>query len=432
MNVLLKIKKIPKRYRMASAGWVSRFMLGFSQIISISILLTYLGTDLYAVFVTLIGLQSWFLLVDCGVGSSLQNCISEARANNQSDKEYLYNAVIISLALLVAFCLLFTFISPFLQYYLLHKIAPSLARSNYYLLITVGIIFIATNVFAISYRVLYANHKGHLAYFYQGVAPAISVVAVLIIKYINFEHNKLLISILGWLLPQLFVALVSYFRSFSFTEAAKHYNIKIIKAIMFRGVKFWGYSIFLSFVLVSDYIVMSQTLAVRDITIYNILAKGLAMILVIYTSVLTIIWPEIAELFAKKQWEIANRILTKNILLGVIFVSLCALMFYLFKHIVMLFLAPKMNLTLPSISIFLLGIYAVIRVWTDSYTVALQSQNHLRIFWLYIPVQALIAIVSMYYLSIYFGLNGIFLGLILSFLSTSSWILPVYYFKIKR
>jgi hypothetical protein len=94
-------------------------------------------------------------------------------------------------------------------------------------------------------------------------------------------------------------------------------------------------------------------------------------------------------------------------------------------------LAPRTNLTLPITVIILFGIYAVIRVWTDSYAVALQSQNQLKIFWIYVPIQAILSFFGMYFFSLHYGLNGILTGLILSFVLTASWILPVSYFKRK-
>jgi len=424
-------RKIPKRYQIAAAGWASRFFMGFAQIISISILLDYLGTDLYAVFAIITGLQGWFALADCGVGSSLQNYISEARANNEDDVLLNSSAIIVSLVLLVVVCVVFVCISPLLQYLLLHKIAPSMAISQYYLMISVGIVCIATNIFGISYRVLFANHKGYWAYFYQGVGPIISVVSIIVMKYANVVQYRLLVALLSWLLPQMIVSLFSYVQVFSFQGVLKHINFQIIKLLLVRGIKFWGFAIAAAFTLLIDYVVMAQTLTAKDIAIYNILFKVFNLILFVYSAVLTAVWPEIAELFVKKQWAQANKILVKNMLIGVFFVATCALLFLFAKDLLMHILAPRTNLTLPITVIILFGIYAVIRVWTDSYAVALQSQNQLKIFWIYVPIQAILSFFGMYFFSLHYGLNGILTGLILSFVLTASWILPVSYFKRK-
>jgi O-antigen/teichoic acid export membrane protein len=427
----LDLKKIPKRYQIAAVGWLSRLFTGFSQIISIAILLDYLGTDLYAVFAIMIGLQGWLALADCGIGSSLQNYISEARANNKDINVLLSNAVIVIWVLLVVVCLIFICISPLLQYLLLHKIVPALARSQYYILMSAGVVIIATTVFGISYRVLFANHKGHWAYFYQGVGPLVSVFAIVMIRHMNILQYRLLAVLMSWLLPQLIVSFFSYAHSFPFKNVFKHIDYRLIKLLLIRGAKFWGFSASAAFVLLMDYIIMSQTLTAKDITIYNILFKGFNMILFVYSAVLTAIWPEISEMFIKKQWVQANRILITNMLLGIFFVAACALLFLFARNFVMLILAPKTNLILPVTTIILFGFYAIIRVWTDSYAVALQSQSYLKVFWLCVPLQAVLSILGMYFLSLYYGLNGILLGLILCFLLTVSWILPTIYFKRK-
>jgi O-antigen/teichoic acid export membrane protein len=426
------LKKIPGRYQVAAAGWVSRFFMGFSQLISISILLSYLGTDLYAVFAIIIGLQGWFALADCGIGSSLQNYISEARANNEDDAVLLSNATVVSFILLIVVCAVFICISPWLQYLLLHKIALTLATSQYYLLISVGIVCIATNIFGISYRILFANHKGYWAYFYQGIGPIISVISILVVKYSNIVKYRLLIALLSWLLPQLIVAMFSYVQIFPFRNLFKHINFQIIRSLLLRSMKFWGFAIAAAFTLSIDYIVMTQTLTTKDIAIYNILSKGFGLILVVYTAVLTAIWPEIAELFIKRQWLHANKILIKNMLLGMFFVAICSILFLFARDLVMFILVPKTNLILPVTTTVLFGFYALIRVWTDSYAIALQSQNYLRIFWIYVPIQAILSFFGMYFFSLHYGVNGVLLGLILSFLLTASWVVPVCYYKRKN
>lgn len=430
-NYLNIINKIPRRYQVAAAGWISRFFMGFSQIISIAILLNYLGTNLYAVFALFIGLQGWFVLADCGVGSSLQNYISEARANNKNLHLLLSNAAIVIWIMLIVISLMFVCVSPFLQYLLLHKIAPELAVSHSYLLILAGVLFIATTVFGISYRIFLANHRGYWAYFYQGIGPVFSVLAIILIKHLDIEHFKLPMVLLAWLFPQFLASFFSYLHSFPLKNVLQYLDLKTIKEMLLRGIKFWMFAVSGAFTLLMDYIIMSQTLTDRDIVIYNILFRGFCLILFIYTAILTAIWPEMSELFIKKQWIKANGILRNNMIIGMFFVIFCSMLFLFFRHYVISILAPKSTLVLPATAIILFGVYAVTRVWSDSYATALQSQNYLKIFLIYVPVQAVISVVGMYFLSLHFGLNGILLGLILCFLVTSVWLLPIIYFKRK-
>jgi len=87
---------------------------------------------------------------------------------------------------------------------------------------------------------------------------------------------------------------------------------------------------------------------------------------------------------------------------------------------------------LPVKTIALFGFYYCIRIWTDTYSMLLQSMSKLKIFWIYVPIQGIISFTAQYLCAIKFGLNGIIIGLITSFLFTAVWVLPLAYTVISR
>ena len=93
-------------------------------------------------------------------------------------------------------------------------------------------------------------------------------------------------------------------------------------------------------------------------------------------------------------------------------------------------LLPDSGLHISRSSIALFGLFCLARAWSDTYATALMSLSRMKILWLYIPFQAVISLAGQYYFSRHYGLNGILLGLLLSFALTAVWILPVYFGKI--
>jgi len=79
--------------------------------------------------------------------------------------------------------------------------------------------------------------------------------------------------------------------------------------------------------------------------------------------------------------------------------------------------------------IIIFGFYYLIRIWTDTYAMVLQSVSILKPFWILVPIQALISLFGQIYFVRMYRLNGILYGLILSFLLTVSWGLPYYAIK---
>jgi len=90
----------------------------------------------------------------------------------------------------------------------------------------------------------------------------------------------------------------------------------------------------------------------------------------------------------------------------------------------------RVDLPVPLIAAF--GVYFLLRVWTDAFGTILMSRNRLRVFYLFVPVQAVVSAVAQFFFSRRFGVYGILAGLIISFLCTSVWVLPLEYLKLCR
>ncbi|MEW6013162.1 MAG: transporter, partial [Elusimicrobiota bacterium] len=77
-------KKIPTHILVASSAWVSKVIISLIQLFIMKNLIQILGEEKYSVYAILTGLIGWFALFDFGIGTSLQNYISEYRANNKN------------------------------------------------------------------------------------------------------------------------------------------------------------------------------------------------------------------------------------------------------------------------------------------------------------------------------------------------------------
>ena len=80
--VKFKLLKIPNHLIIAGSSWLSKIVIAGVQVASISYLLSILGEEKYAVFNLLTGLLVWCSAVDFGIGTGLQNYISECRAKD--------------------------------------------------------------------------------------------------------------------------------------------------------------------------------------------------------------------------------------------------------------------------------------------------------------------------------------------------------------
>lgn len=94
--------KIPNHFYIAASSLVAKLVIALVQVISIHYLLNILGENKYAAFVLLSGFLVFFGGADFGIGSSLQNYISERRAKNEKYNDYIkasVNIIILGLVL---------------------------------------------------------------------------------------------------------------------------------------------------------------------------------------------------------------------------------------------------------------------------------------------------------------------------------------------
>lgn len=428
MNILANI---PNHIKVAMSAWISRIGIAIIQIFTIRTLISYLGEEKYAVYVILYSLLAWCNLAECGIGSSLQNYISESRAKNKDYNVYLRTSLQIIIVLFIVFLFLLFICSGLLQNFLLGKYLhiQEIATVNIVLIITC--IFIILTFINISIKILYAMQKGIIPNILQLVSYIISAISIIILnKYFN-NNSSILLALLCFCIPQVLVMLIPFIKIFK-TSFNKLFVIdkEVLRLFIIRAIKFGGFAVMAACVLQIEYIVMAKTLDANSITTYNVFSKLFLFIAFVYSSVLTAFWPVSNELFNTRQISKLKSLLFKYSVLGVLLMIIGIFGVYLFKDYVLKILVPNLDISVGFIFFILFIIYYVMRVISDTYAMFLQSANVLKIFWIYTPFQAVISIIAQYFLSLKYGIYGIIIGLILSFLLTSAWICPYKSYKI--
>jgi len=429
MNIYVKISELyknsPNHLKVAVVAWITRIITSIIGVINIRILISCLGMELYAGFVIITSLSGWFSLFDFGISTSLQNFISEQKAKNESYNNYLNASLILLLIIFFISIILLFAISNKLQLFLFKSITLSNASSKYMVLI-IGLIYIITTLCSVAYKVYYAEQKGHLANLYPTYGVIISFIGLIIINNAPSLKSNLTLALIIFTVPPLFSAIYAFYDVFFKKNTISIISIKlnILKSLFRRSYKFAGLAFFAATVLQIDYIVMSRILNPFDITLYNIISKVFFLLYFVYSAILMALWPNCTEFLSQKKWGKANKILKTHIALGTIIIIIGTIAFILTRQIIISILAPGENFIISTSTILLFGVLNILRVWTDTYAVMLQSISQIKIFWIFIPIQGLISFLGQYYCGLHFGINGIVIGLIISFLLTSVWILP--------
>lgn len=423
------LKKIPIHLIVASSAWVSGIITAVFTLLSTRILTDGLGTNNYAAFALITGLAGWYLLVDLGMGSSLQNFISELRATEKSYYKYISNIFILTFVLGAIWIIVLYFLSPLMSSVFLKQVNFIEQVEKNKVFFVAGTLYIIFSLSSISYKIWYAEMKGYLSNLLPAVASIISFLGTAIVSYSSIS-DKLYWSCVAFIAPTSLIAICSFLMcTVKIPKASWKLDLKIIKEIFKRGFNFWFFALMSAVVLQIDYIVMSQFAPSKDIVIYNIATKIYILVFFIYNAVLKALWPVFTETTTKGKWNDVKIYLKKYISLGILYVIISTVFLIILMPFMVEIISPNLKITIPPLFIVVLGIYYIIRVWTDTFAILLQSMSHMRPFLIWTPFQAMSSFILQWLFVPQYSIYGVLIGLIGSYLLTVLWAVPLAVFR---
>ena len=147
-----------------------------------------------------------------------------------------------------------------------------------------------------------------------------------------------------------------------------------------------------------------------------------------YYSIIYALWPMVNECINRNDFEQIKRLLIKYIPIGMMLILCFSIILYIAAPFIFSILVKNTILNASILLIFLFCLYFLLRVWTDTFSMVLQSANVLKPFWFIVPIQAVVSIVCQILFTIFFGIYGLLYGIIASFVVTVVWYLP---YKVK-
>lgn len=418
-------RAIPSYLLVAMSAWVSRAVMAVISLAAVRVLLKSLGTEQYSAFAILAGLASWFFLFDLGTGVSAQNYISERRANRQPYSEFIAAGVILSIALLFVAVAVLLIAGPVAARFLFQQYGWLSNVQKRDLFVAIGFLSTVTGLASLVNRVWYARQFGFLANVAPAVAAAIGFGLIKVVSASGIT-DKLYWSAVAFFAPPAFLTAVAACTLLVHIPRQPFTTVwKDIKLILSRGRGHWLFAVLATATLKVDYIVMSQLLRGADIVSYNIASMLFTSVFFIYSAMLTALWPHCAEAIARNRWDIIRHYWRRYISLGIGLIVLSSCAIAAFRVQILHVLSPTTQVSLSLGLIGLFGFYFVIRVWTDTFGMILQSMNALKIFLIAVPVEAAITIALQVILTRRIGILGVPAALITAYLCTVSWAMPL-------
>ncbi len=422
--------KMPKTLLIASAGWSNRIIAASVQIISIPIFIRLLGLDGYAAFSVVSGFICWFALAELGLGSVLQNEISARQARHQALDGVIERHLSILIFTTIFCILLYIPLSFLVNHWLSNTFS-----SYQYLLLIAGCFYMFLFNSNVVYKIFFAKHCGYISYIFQSIGNLLWFGILLLLTFWSKLKFSPELIILVTLIPQICVSLFLYTRlEINWKNVCSFPSVTLFqeyKSILKMSMNFFWVSLMSNFVLGVDYFFIAKFLNQHDIVTYNIINKIYIFVAFGYSVLLASLWPILSELYVigeKSSYRKANRTLVKYIFSAFFYVIFASSLIIIFRGYISSILA-KSAIEISVQLIVLFCVYYCIRVIVDFICVALQSRGQVRVLMVTAPLQAIATILLMKAFVNKYALMGIMYALILGFILTAFWILPVSYFR---
>jgi len=406
------------------AGWIARALVIVLSLVNSRLLIELVGVEGLAVQSILISLSTWFVLLNFGIPSAVQNMISRYRAEGKDFerlKQTAGNAVL----------LIFAVFSPLVIG--LGFTVKHLVLNRYPEVTTTTIVLFCMGLFiaglsVLFNQILYAEQRGH----WPNVYPAINALCVAgcLIAFRSLSILNINMVLLIFVIANIVVAVLAILQAKVFRTWCL--DSLILEEIWHNCRGFALFAFLAACVLGIDYLIMSRILSAQDIAVYNICQRVFMALFSVHAIILTSAWSSVSETLFAKQWGVArNRIRNLLFIGGGMVVILGGIVMIFMDKIVAIISHSKIT-TVPMTLTFLFLIYMLLRIWSDTYAMALLSCNKTDVLNRYVPFQAAISIVAQVLLGSKYGTTGIISGLIFSFLTTAVWILPRAFYKLTR
>ena len=420
------MRRLSAEHATVVASWAARLLSAGLQLVAVPLLVRALGVEGYGIYAVTISLLGWFMLADLGVGATLQNKISARRADGLPYADEVVSNTLGLLAALPALAIVAVVVGLTLASVLWSPAQAVWAGD--WLIVVAAIPFVLSALGSVAFRILYAQQEGYRANAWQAAGSVLALVAVIGVFHVSLAPRlRLMGMVLAWSVPPAAVSIALLLRALRTARGqGGSFRLATFVGTIRASAGFLGFGVLSLLTLQADYMILAVTVLPVEIVKYNVLSKVAGLTMMLFAAVLQAQWPACSEAAARGEWAAIQRRLAGLLRLGVAMMLAFGVLFAIFQPAILAVMAPGVpgGLGLPVVVLYTL--YLLARVWADSHTMLLQSMGHLKVFILFVPVQAACSLGLQVVLSRTFGVAGLVAGLLASFLATACWILPLY------
>lgn len=261
----------------------------------VPLLITYLDTTRYGIWITLTSIVSWFIYLDVGIGNGLRNKFSEAiTLNKHVDARIYVSTAYYTLTIIVLSVIsIFYLINDYIPWYKILNVSTELSTDLTIISFLVFSLFFINLITQLIGTIVVADQKPALRDLLHLIAKifVVTIIYILTLKTDSSLLNLVIVYSGTPVLVFVFASIILYNTKYKiYSPNFKFVNFNYFRQIFGLGWKFLLIQISLVVILSTDNIIITQLYGPEFVTPYQITNKLFMSVFVIFILVLTPLW----------------------------------------------------------------------------------------------------------------------------------------------
>mgnify|MGYP000551999155 FL=1 len=308
----------------------------FSQIVLVPFFITYWGIDLYADWIALTAISSFFSMSDIGLNTVTANQYSICYNNGNEKKcnSLLANNIILILSIWVLCIIIGTIVFKIVDIKNVMNLRIVSSQTGYavlFLLISKIFISMLSSVYTAIYR---AKSMAYKTFFISNTSRLLDALILLVGILLNL--NIALIAFL-YCIPsilQFFYYAVDSRLRYNSKIHLKAFDFKLFKKILVPSVSFMSFPLGYAIIMQGFTLIVNKFFGAESVVLYNTTRTICNFLKVIPNAIKNATWPEFTIAFAKSNTLRMMNLYKKTIILSLLFVILAAITLLTFGDVI--------------------------------------------------------------------------------------------------
>jgi O-antigen/teichoic acid export membrane protein len=408
-----------ERYRRAvlttlSSGVARGFSL-LAMFISVPLALRYLGSEQYALWMTITSIIGMLTFADLGLGNGLLNVISESHGKEDQDAalKYVSSAFVMLSCIAVLTTIAFLVAYPYLPWKQLFNLSLPLAIHEAGPATAAFVAcFILSLPLGIVQRVQLGYQQGYINNLWGGIGSIFGLLALLLGIHLRLGLHWLVLAIAG--VPVLMLMLNGLFLfgiERPWLRPRLHaFSLQTAKRLLGIGLAFFVIQASMAAGYQSDNLILAQILGPESVTVYAVAYKLFSVAPAVLTILTMPLWPAYGEALARQDLGWIKKTLRRTLLLGLALMIPANLsLIILGQHLVHLWVG--FQVTPPIVLLVGLGLWGILNGLLLPLGMFLNGLNAIRFAALCHCFMCAVSIVLGIWLTRLIGISGVIFGM---------------------